>query len=145
MTSISWFSGFQRRYQFLRPRQHIEERLTLIIDFCIFYSGFLAAKRLISEPIEVSTDVTDKHARYISKLLLSPAKSKVTNELGGNSASFASITVFVNAPPLYLPRRYAIANARIAPMPCSFAARMAANRSCFLASSCLTPIRICSI
>ncbi|MGT0299333.1 hypothetical protein ACV566_16540, partial [Staphylococcus aureus] len=43
----------------------------------------------------------------------------------------ASITVFVNAPPLYLPRRYAIANARIAPMPCSFAARMAANRSCF--------------
>ena len=52
----------------------------------------------------------------------------------------ASITVFVNAPPLYLPRRYAIANARIAPMPCSFAARMAANGvSCFLASSCLTP------
>lgn len=39
----------------------------------------------------------------------------------------ASITVFVNAPPLYLPRRYAIANARIAPMPCSFAARMAAK------------------
>ena len=34
----------------LRPRQHIEERLTLIIDFFIFYSGI--AKRLISEPIE---------------------------------------------------------------------------------------------
>ena len=50
----------------------------------------------------------------------------------------ASITVFVNAPPLYLPRRYAIANARIAPMPCSFAARMAAGHV-FLASSCLTP------
>ena len=51
----------------------------------------------------------------------------------------ASITVFVNAPPLYLPRRYAIANARIAPMPCSFAARMAATGQRFSASSCLTP------
>ena len=26
----------------------------------------LAARRLISEPISVSTDVADKHARYIS-------------------------------------------------------------------------------
>ena len=49
----------------------------------------------------------------------------------------ASITVFVNAP--LISAANAIANARIAPMPCSFAARMAANRSCFLASSCLTP------
>ena len=30
----------------------------------IFYPAFLAAKRLISEPIAVSTDVPDKHARY---------------------------------------------------------------------------------
>ena len=28
---IFWFSDV--RYQFLRPRQHIEERLTVIIDF----------------------------------------------------------------------------------------------------------------
>ena len=53
----------------------------------------------------------------------------------------ASITVFVNAPPLYLLRRYAIANARIAPMLCSFAARMAANRSVFLHLHVLPPIR----
>ena len=49
---ISGFSDV--RYQFLRPRQHIEERLTLIIDFFLPSStpAFLAAKRLISEPIE---------------------------------------------------------------------------------------------
>ena len=61
-----WFSDV--RYQFLRPRQHIEERLTLILISTIFYSGFLAAKRLISEPIRVGTDVADKHARYISEI-----------------------------------------------------------------------------
>ena len=44
-----WFSDV--RYQFLRPRQHIEERLTLIIDLPLT-PAFLAAKRLISEPIE---------------------------------------------------------------------------------------------
>ena len=53
----------------------------------------------------------------------------------------ASITVFVNAPPLYLPRRYAVANVRIAPMPCSFAARMAANRSSFFWHLHIPPIR----
>ena len=59
----------------------------------------------------------------------------------------APITVFVNAPPLYLPRRYAIANARIAPMLLrSFAARMAANRSCFSLVSMPLPHKgICSI
>ena len=30
----------------LRPRQHIEERLTLIIDFTIFYSGFFSSESL---------------------------------------------------------------------------------------------------
>ena len=46
-----WFSDV--RYQFLRPRQHIEERLTLIIDFYhLLLRLFCAAKRLISEPIE---------------------------------------------------------------------------------------------
>ena len=45
-------------------------------------------------------------------------------------AHIAASIAFVNAPPLYLPRRYAIANARGLPR-CSvpFAARMAANRS----------------
>ena len=38
-------SGFlDVRYQSLRPRQHIEERLTLIIDFTIFYSGFFSSE-----------------------------------------------------------------------------------------------------
>ena len=61
-------SGFWRPLSSsLRPRQHIEERLTLIIDFYHLLSGFLAAKRLISEPIESSTDVADK-TRYISKI-----------------------------------------------------------------------------
>ena len=45
-----WFSDV--RYQFLRPRQHIEERLTLIHQFLPSSTpAFLAAKRLISEPI----------------------------------------------------------------------------------------------
>ena len=45
-------SGFRRPLSIpLRPRQHIEERLTLIIDF-YHLLRLLAAKRLISEPIE---------------------------------------------------------------------------------------------
>ena len=51
----------------------------------------------------------------------------------------ASITVFVNAPPLYSLRRYAIANARIASGCLVLCRENKANRSCFLASSCLTP------
>ena len=51
----------------------------------------------------------------------------------------ASITVFVNAPPLYLPRRYAIANARIAPMPVPLPREWRPTGHVFLASSCLTP------
>ena len=52
----------------------------------------------------------------------------------------ASITVFVNAPPLYLP--YAIANARIAPMPCSQAREWRPTGHVFLASfMSLLPIR----
>ena len=47
---IFWFSDV--RYPVPRPRQHIEERLTLIIDFYHLLLRLLAAKRLISEPIE---------------------------------------------------------------------------------------------
>ena len=62
-------SGFLTSVNVLRPRQHIEERLTLIIDFTIFYSGFFSkAAASISEPIELGTDVADKHARYISEI-----------------------------------------------------------------------------
>ena len=32
--------------------------------------AFLAAKRLISEPIGFRTDVADKHARYISEIAI---------------------------------------------------------------------------
>ena len=52
----------------LRPRQHIEERLTLIIDFTIFYSGFFSSEALDKRTNRVSTDVADKHARYISEI-----------------------------------------------------------------------------
>ena len=44
---------------------HIEERLTLIIDF--IFSG-TAAKRLLKRTNRVSADVADKHARYISEI-----------------------------------------------------------------------------
>ena len=57
---ISGFSDV--RYRFTQARQHIEERLTLIIDFYHLLQLF-AVKRLISEPIS-RTDVADKHARY---------------------------------------------------------------------------------
>ena len=50
----------------LRPRQlYIEERLTLIIDFTIFYSSFLAAEAFDKRTNRVSTDVADKHALVI--------------------------------------------------------------------------------
>ena len=58
----------------------------------------------------------------------------------------ASITVLLNAPPLYLLRRYAIANARIAPDALFLCRGVAWQGHVFLASSCLTPSRgICSI
>ena len=54
----------------LRPRQHtIEERLTLIIDLpSCFYSGFFNSEAFDKRTNRVSTDVADKHARYISEI-----------------------------------------------------------------------------
>ena len=51
----------------LRPRQHIEERLTLIIDF---YHLLLrhSSEAFDKRTNRVSTDVADKHARYISEI-----------------------------------------------------------------------------
>ena len=60
---ISGFSDV--RYQFLRPRQHIEERLTLIIDFYHLLRLF-SSEAFDKRTNRVSTDVADKHARYIS-------------------------------------------------------------------------------
>ena len=51
----------------LRPRQHIEERLTLIIDF-YHLSGFFSSEAFDKRTNRVSTDVADKHARYISEI-----------------------------------------------------------------------------
>ena len=46
----------------LRPRQHIEERLTLIIDFTIFYSGFFSSEAFDKRTNRVSTDVANKRS-----------------------------------------------------------------------------------
>ena len=51
----------------LRPRQHIEERLTLIIDFYHLLLRLLAAGVLLADN-RVSTDVADKHARYMAEI-----------------------------------------------------------------------------
>ena len=48
----------------LRQRQHIEERLTLIIDFYHLLLGFFSSEAFDKRTNRVSTDVADKHARY---------------------------------------------------------------------------------
>ena len=53
--------------QFPRPRQHIEERLTLIIDFYHLLPAF-SSEAFDKRTNRVSTDVADKHARYISEI-----------------------------------------------------------------------------
>ena len=58
---ISGFSDV--RYQFLRPRQHIEERLTLIIDF--YHLLLQRGEAFDKRTNRVSTDVADKHAQGI--------------------------------------------------------------------------------
>ena len=52
----------------LRPRQHIEERLALIDVSTIFYSSFPSGEAFDKRTNRVSTDVADKHARYISEI-----------------------------------------------------------------------------
>ena len=51
----------------------------------------------------------------------------------------ASITVFVNAPPLYLPRRYAIGKRKDCPDALFLCRENGITGHVFLASSCLTP------
>ena len=60
----------------------------LIIDFTIFYSGFFSSEAFDKRTNRVSTDVADKHARYISEIATSPGEvEKVTNELGDNGVT----------------------------------------------------------
>ena len=62
-------SGFLRRpLSALRPRQHIEERLTLIIDFYHLLLRLFSSEAFDKRTNRVSTDVADKHARYISEI-----------------------------------------------------------------------------
>ena len=80
-------SGFWRPLSVPSDHASISRNaLRWLLISTIFYSGFLAAKRLINDD-KVSTDVADKHARYISRdCYLVRQKSKVTNELGDNGA-----------------------------------------------------------
>ena len=72
--------------QFHSNYASISVRLTLIIDFYHLLRLF-SSEAFDKRTNRVSTDVADKHARYMkARLLLSPAKSKVTNRLGDNGA-----------------------------------------------------------
>ena len=67
-----------------QPRQHIEERLTLIIDFYHLLRLF-SSEAFDKRTNRVSTDVADKHARY-KRDCQSGEVEKVTNNLGDNGA-----------------------------------------------------------
>ena len=56
------------RYQFLSDHASISRNALLIIDFTIFYSGFFSSEAFDKRTNRVSTDVADKHARYISEI-----------------------------------------------------------------------------
>ena len=129
---------------------HIEERLTLIIDFYHLLLQLFSSEALISEPIRsMPFCLADKHARYISEIYCLSRRSREGHEWTSAIIAHivASITVFVtHRHYISAPRRYAIANARIAPMPCSATREWRPTGHVFLASSCLTPNKgICSI
>ena len=64
---IFWFSDV--RYPVPSDHASISRNaLRWLLISTIFYSGFLAAKRLVKRTNRVSTDVADKHARYISEI-----------------------------------------------------------------------------
>ena len=129
----------------LRPRQHIEERLTLIIDFLtIFTPAFLAAKRLISET-NGCTDVADKHARYISEIATYPAVYSVTNELGDNGAHRCVDYCFCKRTAITFAAKVRHCKRKDWP-DALFLQNGGPTGHVFLASSCLTPNKgICSI
>ena len=61
-------SGFLTSLSVPSDRQHIEERLTLIIDFYHLLLGFFSSEAFDKRTNRVGTDVADKHARYISEI-----------------------------------------------------------------------------
>ena len=121
---------------------------TLIIDFYHLHSGFFSSEAFDKRTNRVSTDVADKHARcYISEYRYLVRRSREGHEWIQQIMAYivASITVFVNAPPLSA-AKVRHCKRKDCLTFCSFAANEN-NRSCvFLASSCLnSPIRICFI
>ena len=71
--------------------------------------------------------------RYISEIAnrRSGEVEKVTNELGDNGAHRCVDYCFCKRTAIISAAKVRHCKRKIAPMPCSFAARMAANRSCF--------------
>ena len=61
-----WFSDVHSSIP--SNRQHIEERLTLIIDFYHLLLRLFSSEAFDKRTNRVSTDVADKHARYISEI-----------------------------------------------------------------------------
>ena len=62
-------SGFQRPLSVPSDHKHIEERLTLIInDFYHLLLRLFSSEAFDKPDNRVSTDVADKHARYISEI-----------------------------------------------------------------------------
>ena len=124
----------------------IEERLTLIIDFYHLLRLF-SSEAFDKRTNRVSTDVADKHARYIAKLLLGQAcrVEESANELGGNGAHRCVDYCFVKRTAIISAAKVRIANARPL-MPCSLPREWRPTGHIFLASSCLTPQwGICSV
>ena len=132
-------------HKFPPDRQHIEER-PLIIDFCIFSTAF-GSEAFDKRTNRVSTDVADKHARYIARLLLGPAKSRRSRM---NWAILAHIVASITV--LWQHRHYICREGTpckrkglprcLVPLPREWRP----TGHVFLASSCLTPNKgICSI
>ena len=114
----------------------------------IFYSGFFSSEAFDKRTNRVSTDVADKHRLlYKRDCYLVKEVEKVTNNQGDTAHIVASITVLERTAIISAAKVSPLQNARIASMPCSFAARMAGwSGQRFPALSCLTPNKgICSI
>ena len=61
-------SGFRVRYQFHSDHASISNALRWLLISTIFYSGFFSSEAFDKRTNRVSTDVADKHARYISEI-----------------------------------------------------------------------------
>ena len=108
----------------LRPRQHIEERLTLIIDFYHLLLRLFSSEAFDKRTNRVSTDVADKHAHYITqaRLCLVRRSQEVTNNLGDNGAHRCVDYCFYKRTAIISAAKVRHCKLGIAPIPCSFAA-----------------------